>query len=371
MKKKILFFITTLNGGGAERLLVDLVNHMDAEKFDITVQTFYDVGIYRNQLNQDIRYKTIVSLENNILRRLQGRFFWEFVSPKYIYKKYIEDSYDYVVAFLEGIATKLISPAGRDFHSIAWVHSGLFHNFWTKHMYRSLKEQKKAYQSYEKIICVSNSTKKEFIQRFGNYAALDIKYNFVDKTAVQAKAEKNVEGVLYKKSFRMITLGRLTYQKGYDRLLSVIRDLIHEGLECELWIFGKGECQKKYERYILQNGLSSYVKLWGFQKNPYKYMKYCDLFVCSSRCEGYNLAIAEAMALGMPILSTYCTGPDELLDYGRYGMLVENNEKGLYSGIKAFYNSTKLLHRYSHRSKERMEFFDMHYRIKEIEKLFE
>lgn len=369
MKKKILFFIATLDGGGAERLLLDLVNHMDTKKFDITVQTFYDIGIYRNQLNSYIRYKTIVSLENSFLRKIKGGFLWICLPSEYIYRKYIKADYDYEVAFLEGISTRFIACSRSK--SIAWVHSGLYSNFWTKHMFRTFKAQMQSYQNFDKIVCVSSSTKNEFIQRFGNYDSLCVKYNFVDKDMILAKAKEEVSNIPDKKRFRMITVGRLDPQKGYDRLLSALGSLVKKGVECELWIFGKGKYQKKYENYILDNNLSDYVKLWGFHENPYKYMKYCDLFVCSSRSEGYSLVVAEAMVVGMPILSTHCAGPDELLGQGKYGMLVENSEKGLYEGIKAFYYSQKKLQFYAQISKKRIEFFDISTRINEIEKLFE
>ncbi len=370
MKKRILFFIATLDGGGAERLLLDLVNHMDADKFDVTVQTFYDIGIYRNQLSSNIQYKTIVSLKNNSLRKLKGGILWTCIPPEYVYNKYIKDEYDYQVAFLEGIATKFIACSDINSYLIAWVHSGLYSNFWTKNAYRTFKAQQKAYQNFKEIVCVSKNAKEEFVQRFGNYNSLCVKYNFINRETILSKANEKTDDMPKKYRFRIVTIGRLVPQKGFGRLLAVMKNLIKDGVDCELWIFGKGKCQKKLQKYILNNSLSDYVKLWGFYENPYKYMKQCDLFVCSSISEGYSLVIAEAMVLGLPVLSTYCSGPDELLDYGRYGLLVENSEKGLYEGIKTLYNSPEKLKFYARSSQERVEFFDMNMRIKEIEALF-
>lgn len=312
MKKRILFFIATLDGGGAERLLLDLVNHMDADKFDVTVQTFYDIGIYRNQLSSNIQYKTIVSLKNNSLRKLKGGILWTCIPPEYVYNKYIKDEYDYQVAFLEGIATKFIACSDINSYLIAWVHSGLYSNFWTKNAYRTFKAQQKAYQNFKEIVCVSKNAKEEFVQRFGNYNSLCVKYNFIDRETILSKANEKTDDMPKKYRFRIVTIGRLVPQKGFGRLLAVMKNLIKDGVDCELWIFGKGKCQKKLQKYILNNSLSDYVKLWGFYENPYKYMKQCDLFVCSSISEGYSLVIAEAMVLGLPVLSTYCSGPDEL-----------------------------------------------------------
>ena len=80
----------------------------------------------------------------------------------------------------------------------------------------------------------------------------------------------------------------------------------------------------------------------GFKKNPYKYLKKADCFVCSSRSEGFSLVIAEAMMLGIPVISTYCSGPNELLEEGKYGLLVDNNEEDLYRGIKSIIEDEKL-----------------------------
>lgn len=85
--------------------------------------------------------------------------------------------------------------------------------------------------------------------------------------------------------------------------------LVTEGFDFELWILGDGEQRTNLNRYIKDNRLGCYVKLWGFKSNPYKYLKVCDYFISSSRSEGFSLVIAEAMILGLPVLSTYCSGP--------------------------------------------------------------
>ena len=94
-----------------------------------------------------------------------------------------------------------------------------------------------------------------------------------------------------------------------------------------------------------------------------------DLFVCSSRCEGYNLAIAEAMVLGIPIVSTRCSGPVEILQDGKYGVLCDNSVEGLYNTIKLFVQQPGLCNQYSQLSKERSNFFRIDSVINQIEQL--
>lgn len=110
--------------------------------------------------------------------------------------------------------------------------------------------------------------------------------------------------------------------------------LIDEGFEYELWILGDGIKRESYEEFIRLNNIKEYTKLLGFKKNPYKYIKQCDSYICSSRMEGYSLVVAESIILEKPIVSTMCSGPIELIENGEYGILVENSIDGIYSGMK-------------------------------------
>ena len=108
----------------------------------------------------------------------------------------------------------------------------------------------------------------------------------------------------------------------------------------------------------------------GFVEVFEKYIKQGDLFVCSSINEGFSLVIAEAMILGLPAISTNCSGPNELLNFGEYGYIVENNDKALYKGLKEIINDDKKLQYYKKKSSERVDFFNYKNRISDIERLF-
>ena len=157
--------------------------------------------------------------------------------------------------------------------------------------------------------------------------------------------------------------------KGYDRLLKVVKRLNNDGLQFELWLVGYGKDEEKLKRFTAENNLTN-VKFLGKQKNPYKYMKNADLYVCSSKYEGFNLTVAEALFLGTPVLSTDCTGPREILDDGKYGMLVDNSEDGLYNGILRLINQKDLLKEYRTKAIERQSFFDESRIISQIKNLF-
>ncbi|WP_121610094.1 glycosyltransferase [Mesobacillus foraminis] len=375
--KKILFFIESLAGGGAEKVLVDLVKNIDKNKFDITVATVVDIGVYTDEIKKHCNYFSFLSTPNkcgnfiisNLIYKIKYKLIYK-LPIFFIYKYFIREKYDIEVGFIEGFATKVISKSPNSFsRKISWVHVDPINRDYADEYYKNLESQIKSYKRYEKVICVSNSVKEAFKKKF--YESNDnilVRYNPVDSANIIAKSKEECE---IKRTNKMLigSIGRLTNQKGYDRLLKVVKKLKNEGLDFELWILGEGTDRSSLEKYIRENQLENTVKLLGFQKNPYKFIKQCDLFVCSSRAEGFSLAIAESMVLGLPIISTDCAGPNELLDFGNYGMVVENNEDSLYLGLKQLMINKPLLLQYVNKSLQRKEIFNIETAIQEIEKL--
>ena len=167
----------------------------------------------------------------------------------------------------------------------------------------------------------------------------------------------------------LVTSGRLVSQKGYESLLEACNKLNKDNIKYKLWILGEDWARPKLEELINKYRLSN-IKLLGFKENPYKYIKQGDLFVCSSKNEGFSLVIAEAMILGLPVISTNCSGPNEFLNFGQFGHIVENNEEALYKGLKEIINNDEKLKYYKKKSKERVDFFNYKNRISDIERVF-
>ena len=165
-----------------------------------------------------------------------------------------------------------------------------------------------------------------------------------------------------------MSVGRLHKVKGYDRLIRACARLQQAGAPLDLVIIGKGEEEEKLNSLAAELDFPN-LTLLGQQDNPYRYVKNADLYVCSSFYEGFNLTIAEALALGVPALSTDCSGPCEILDNGEYGMIVENSEGGLYNGILKLIQDPELLEKYKSKTKERTKFFDEDTYMQKIEKI--
>ena len=369
MKKKILFFINTLNGGGAEKVLVDLVNNLDKDKYDVTVQTIFNIGVYQNSLDKSIRYKTIFSKYNRIVAYIFIKLIYYKIGLRHIYKKYINDNYDIEVAFLEGVPTKLLSISPNP-NKYAWVHIDLYNYYGHEKIFRNVEENSVCYQRYKKIICVSESAKKGFKRRFGFDDNVIVQYNPVDEKKIIELAEENVDEISISDRLKIITVGRLTKQKGYDRLLNVVNRLKNEGFDFELWILGEGEDRVLLEGIIREKDLGSCVTLYGFQRNPYKFMRSADLFVCSSIAEGFSTVVTEATILGLPTVTTDCSGMVEIFGDQEYGMIVNNSVEGLYGGLKKMLTDKKLIEFYRTKALERGKMFKLNKTIKDLEGIF-
>ena len=170
----------------------------------------------------------------------------------------------------------------------------------------------------------------------------------------------------------MCSVGRLVKEKGYDRLLEVHNRLIKESIEHTLWIIGDGVKKDELEKYIEENNLKDTVNLVGYQKNPYKYIKKSDIFVCSSRVEGLSSVLLEAAIIGKPIVTTDCPGAKEILgDDGQSALIVENSTEGLYLGMKTILEDIELMRKFQVNIKKRSKLFNLQEAIKQIEKIID
>ena len=195
-------------------------------------------------------------------------------------------------------------------------------------------------------------------------------YNPIESDNIIEKSKEFIALPSKTQTIRMATVGRFVPQKAYDRLLRVIKRLYEDGYSIELWILGDGEQRPMLKEYINTHSLNEIVTLWGFQKNPYPYLKHSDIFVCSSVSEGYSTAVTEALILELPVITTACSGMDELLLNGKCGLITENSENGLYEGIKYVLDNTSLLASYKQNILKHQERFLLSNQMIQIENLF-
>lgn len=328
MAIKILFFIENLIGGGAEKVLCNLVNAMNQSKFEITLQTLWKADA-EQYLKPGIRYRWCYSSESSLARcrsRLEAAI-------GLTYPLHILDDYDIEVAYLEFGSTKILARStNKKAKKIAWVHSDLAQKLNGKP--KTLRKATAQYESYDRIVCVSKTAKDSFVRMFGRARDTVVLYNTLDDETIREKAELAPAVPFSKRRLTLVAVGRLSEEKQYDMLLRVHKRLLDEGVPHDLWIVGEGDQRGKLESYISENDLSDSVRLFGFQLNPYPYMKTADLLVCSSRYEGLSTFVAEGLILGKPIVTTECSGMRELLGDSEYGLITENSEDALLAGVR-------------------------------------
>lgn len=371
--KKVLFLIEDFGCGGAERVLCTLLNNLDTTEYHITVCTITGGGELEAQLPTTISLFAILKCSGkegvfqSLWYRIKYNLIYHWLPTWLVYHLFVSKGYDVEVAFVEGFATKLLAASSnKKANKVAWVHCDLKEFPWPVNtgVFKSLDEEKTAYSKYDEVAVVSEASKNHFIEIYGLADRTRCIYNPIDRKAIRELASLGKRDARDRR-FRFVSVGRLTEAKGYDRLIEAAARLKREGLGFELWIIGEGSDRSLLEKRVEESGLTNVVKFLGFQKNPYQYLNQCDCFVCSSRTEGYSLVIAEAMCVGLPVISTRCAGPEEILDGGRYGVMVENSTEGLYVGMSMVLKMMNL-NRLKQLSVERAKSFDLEKTMREV-----
>lgn len=372
--KNILFFIESLSGGGAEKVLVTLLKHIDYSKYNVTLMTVSDVGVLKNQIDfSKINYRTLISDSKNlfsgIINSIKYKLIYKYMPARIVNKLCIpQREIDTYIAFTEGLCTKILAHAPKDKRKISWVHCDLKNLPWTieRGIYKNIEEERKAYNKYNCVIAVSNIV--ESVMR-KEYALENVKtvYNPIDTDSiVECTKEKSNHNI--SKAFNIISIGRLVAAKGYDLLIPIVARLIKEGLNIHLYLLGEGAERENLEKLIKRENVEKNIHLTEYLVNPYPILKRMNLFVCSSRSEGYSLALAEALVLGIPAVSTNCSGPNELLDGNKYGELCDNY-KEIETAIRRAATDTVYYNELKEKAAKRKEFFNINNTIKEIEKI--
>lgn len=373
--KKVMFMIESMIVGGAEKALINLVNNLDKNKYDVTVISMYKYSVYdgydynfKELFNENIKVKYLIDNSNQFNYKLFN-FLYNKLPKHWFYKYFIREKYDVEVSFYEGFPTIfLANSTNKNSRKIAWLHTdsnNAFGNFDET----QLKETKEIYSKYDFIVGVSKSVCDSFENIFGMKEKLKVQYNIFEVDRIIEKSKEEIDENLKSDKFKMISVGRIIPIKSYDRLLRCVKKLKDDNLDFELWLVGDGSDKSKLEDYILENNLNGIVKILGFQDNPYKYINECDLFVCSSLAEGFSTVVAEAIILEKPIVTTQCSGMDELVGAGECGIITENNEDSLYEGLQKILENKELFYELKNNSKEKSKFFKVENRIKELDKL--
>ena len=388
--KKILFVANTLQFGGAERILINILKNIDKTKYDITVLALVNYGVLvdevkniegtkyiggfkglfnKTKLNEESK---IYKIQNKIMIKKLKRYTKELrTNSNKLYKKFVKEKYDVEIAFLEGRVSKFVScSTNPKSKKISWIHTDITNI--TPENFINVIDEKKSYSKFDKIVCVSNGVKEKFQQKTGITKNLYVQINPIDSNNILKRSNEKINIIKNTDDIILCAVGRLEPVKGFDRLLEVHQKLIKQSIKHKLWIVGDGTEREKLENYVKNNNLTETVTLFGYDSNPYKFMKNADIYVCSSITEGLSSTVIEALILEKIILSTDCPGMREILGSNNdYGMIVENSSEGLYNGIKELITNESLRNQYKENIKKISNQFNLETRIKQIEEIID
>ena len=363
--KRILFFIPTLSHGGAEKVLVNLVNNLDNSKFDITVQTLFDGGVNKQYLKSQIKTKSVFKKVFPANSYLFALFF-----PKFLYKRFIKEHYDIIVSYLEGPTARIVSGCtDENTKLVSWIHCKMDTEKAGAVGFRSFKEAKECYDKFDYTACVSLWVKDYFVKTFDYKKPIGVLYNTIETAEIIEKSDEPIDDIkLNNDVFNIISVGKIIAVKAFMRLAHIHKKLLDEGIKNHVYILGIGDEQPMIEKYIAENNLTDTFTFLGYNTNPYKYVKVCDLYVCSSLSEGFSTSVTESLIVGTPVVTTLCSGMQEMLgENDEYGIVTENNEDALYEGVKKMLTTPDMLEDYAHKALERGKYFSTEKTTKAVE----
>ena len=366
MKKQILFLIHDLGQGGAEKVLVNLVNNMDRTKFDITVMSLFGGGVNERYLNPNIRYITVFKHMIPGNSKLMKLF-----SSKQLHKYFIRDQYDIEISYLEGPAARIVSGCCSPCTQlINWVHVEQRTRGAASHSFRNEKEAECCYGRFHRHVFVADTVREDFLNIFPQVKdkPCEVLYNTVESDNIMTLSQEKADEIVEDGCIKLVSTGTLKEVKGFDRLLRIVNRLTANEHRIHLYLLGKGPLKEQLEEYVNDNQMNNVVTFLGYQTNPYKYVAKCDLFVCSSHREGFSTAATEALIVGTPVCTTEVSGMREMLgDNNEYGIVTENSEEALYNGIKQLLDNQELLAHYKERAAERGKMFSTEKTVRAVE----
>ena len=363
--KKILFLIHDLGQGGAEKVLVNLVNNMDRSKFDISVTVLFGGGVNEQFLAPDIHFHAVFPKEvpgNSKLMKL--------LTPKQLHKLCVKEHYDIEVSYLEGPSARVISGCqDPNTKLICWIHSTIANIQDAAGSFRSIQEARNCYGSFQNIVCVSQWVKRAFMEFFPDIYNVDILYNTIETDKILEQAKQPVQdSLLNPNEIKLIAVGSLKPVKAFDRLIRIHSRLRQDGYPVHTYFLGQGPDLGNLQHQAADSGQSATISFLGYDSNPYKYIARSDIFVCCSLSEGFSTAATEALIVGTPVCTVEVSGMKEMLgENNEWGVVTENSEEALYAGIKDLLDNHKLLGYFKEKAIERGKTFQTGRTVKAVE----
>lgn len=389
MKKNILVVINSMGCGGAEKSLLSLLSLLDYEKYDVTLQMFHRGGMFEELLPQEVHIRKELdyivfcgkSLVKQLLsfdfRRMTARVhtslflrsnakkghplhdaqaYWKYSGAAY---DSLPEQYDVAIAWGQGTPTHFVAEKVRAQKKFAWVNV----NYEAAGHQAAFDEP--YYEGYDSIVCVSEELRSLFSKVFPQYGKKTVTILDINNPkTITSMAQKSIS-LSNEDGLKLVTVGRLVPQKGYDIAAKAAWLLKKRGIRFHWYVVGGGNTTP-IKKDIAQYGIHDCFTLLGAKANPYPYMKAADIYVQTSKFEGYCLTLAEARMLNIPCVTTnFDVVYTQMID-GENGLVVEMNAEAVADGIIRLATDPELyqhIKRYQEQEKKG--------NVEEIEKFYE
>jgi len=366
MKKDVLFVINNLNCGGAEKSLISLLNTMDYSRYNVDLFLFKHEGLFLNKIPKQVNvleeppgYQLFdMPIKAAIMKCLrQGRLDIALsrVCAGYIFKseknkarceqrvwRYLSKSlqniskkYDVAIGYLEKNPVYFCIDKVNANKKIGFIHTDYDKLGMDPNIDRGY------FRSLDHIVTVSEECANVLKQRFSIYNdKIGVIHNIVSPSTINKMSQEKVD--LERKGVKLVSVGRLSHEKGFDLAIEACKNLVGGGYEIKWYIIGEGEGRGKLEKMIEENQLQDHFLLLGLKENPYPYIREADIYVQPSRFEGKSIAIDEAKILHKPIVVTNFSTAKDQIKNEENGLIIDMDAHSLSEGIKKLIHNEEL-----------------------------
>ncbi len=360
MKKKILFMVINMNIGGTEKALLNMVAEIPKDKYEVTILMLEKKGDFLNFIPKEVRIEYVKDYEEMqyILNRPSRLVIADLIKQRKITKalqlavlyviskimkersvilKYCLQNYEDVYRNYD-IAIAYAGP--MDFISyfvankiearrkVQWVHFDIEKIYFNKYFVN------KVYKKFQHVFVVSDLGKMKLTQTVPELInKTETFLNIISPEMICKMANEGIGFVDDFEGVRILTVGRLSIEKGQDLTISVLAKLKEAGYNVKWYCIGDGKERGMYEKLVKNYDVQGDYIFLGAVSNPYPFMKQCDIYVQPSRHEGYCITLAEARCFNNPIISTNFTGASEQIIDNHNGLIVQFDEQQMYDSI--------------------------------------
>lgn len=338
-KMKVLIMIDSLTCGGAEKSLVSLLPFLAEKGYDLTLMVVKGGGLFERYVPENISLR-IFPFKPSLLRRLSfslayrlrknkhthgAELYWQFVGQ---YLPDLNEEYDVAIAYQQGFPTFYIAEKVKAKRKFCWINVDM------KSAGYSPMFCKPFYEKYDKVAAVSETLKNDIVIPYycGDPQRVFTCLDILNESMISKMADEFIPFQNGRK-WNITTVGRLVELKGYDLAIGAAKILMDKGIDFVWHFVGGGVLFDRLQESINEKGLQNNVILEGEQINPYPFIKSADIYVQTSRFEGFGLTIGEAKILGRPVVSTNFPVVYNQITDGENGIVVEMDPESIATGI--------------------------------------